>query len=100
MDTKTFVSKLDYDQLVYAKKHIEEKIAVFDNAARVTLWIVSDSDCNVGCYKKEDWKLAKKHLITLIESDSYNEDAHRHAPEIRKHVVSELEVQGWMQIND
>lgn len=103
MNITDFINILTPDQLDYAQQQINKRIASISEEPKVELYIVSDSDCNVGCYTEEEFHKAKEHLIKIISSDDYtiNHVSWRSSdsPAITKIKVSQSEAKEYMELN-
>ena len=103
MNIRNFINGLTVDQLDYAQQQIDKRIASINEEPKVELYIVSDSDCNVGCYTEEEFHKAKAHLIEIISSDDYtsNHVGHRpsDSPMITKIKISQSEAKEYMELN-
>ena len=103
MNIRDYINGLTVDQLDYAQQQINKRKASINEEPKVELYIVSDSDCNVGCYTEEDFPKAKEHLIKIISSDDYtsNHVSHRpgDSPMITKIKVSQSQAKEYMELN-
>lgn len=103
MSIADFINELTVDQLEYAQQQISKRIAAINEEPKVELYIVSDSDCNVGCYTEEEFHKAKEHLIKIISSDDYTSNhvswSPRGSPMIVKIKVSQSEAKEYMELN-
>lgn len=71
MNIADYINELSVDQLNYAQQQINKRIAAIKEEPKVTLYVVSVTDCNVGYYLEEDFHKAKEHLAKIITSDNY-----------------------------
>ena len=102
MNIVDYINELTVDQLNYAQQQINKRIVSIIEEPKVELYIVSDTDCNVGCYTEEEFPKAKEHLIKIISSDDYtiNHVSHRpsDSPMITKIKVSQSEAKEYMEL--
>lgn len=100
MSITEYINKLEIEQVKFAKSVIDKRLRYFNEGKNVVLYIVSDTCLNVGCYKEGDFSSAKQHLAKLILSERFDESELRDVPTVRKILVKEEEVEGWMEINE
>lgn len=101
MNIADYINDLTDDQLDYAVQQINKRKASL-NEEPVELYIVSDSDCNVGCYTEEEFHKAKVHLIKIISSDDYTSNhvgRPGDSPMITKIKVSQSQAKEYMGLN-
>ena len=103
MSIADYIGELTVDQLDYAQQQINKRITAIKEEPKVELYIVSDSNCNVGCYTAEEFQKAKEHLAKIILSDDYtiNHISRRlsDSPMIIKIKVSQSEAKEYMELN-
>ena len=100
MNITDYINELTTDQLDYAQRQINKRIAAIKEEPKVTLYVVSDTDCNVGYYLEEDFHKAKEHLVKIITSDNYtaNHISYRaiYNPMITKIEIPQSEVKEYL----
>lgn len=57
-----------------------KKHDAYNEEPKVTVYVVRDTDCNVGYYLEEDFHKAKEHLVKIITSDNYTTNHISHRP--------------------
>lgn len=100
MSTREYLSKLDIDQLRFAKEEAERLISKIEDEKKITLFIVEGSCVNEACYSESEFHLAKIKLCELIMQDDFTEvDLGGFHPKISKIKVYESEVSEYMKLN-
>lgn len=100
MSTDKYLSRLDREQLKYAREKADELIAAIDDESRVKLWIVSNGGTNEAAFYEDEFNKAKEKLCELIMRDDFKPcDIRSFHPQIHRLIVAESEVAGWMEIN-
>lgn len=100
MSTREFLSKLDIDQLRFAKEEAENLIRKIENQDKVSLFLVEGATVNEACFTTDEFELAKKKLCEVIMQDDFTEtDLVSFHPKINKIRVYESEVAGYMALN-
>lgn len=74
MNTREFVANLDYDQLKFAKKCIEETIQKKEDEVKVGLWVISDDMINHGAFLESDYDRAVSFLKYVIDDTNRPDD--------------------------
>lgn len=101
MNIVDYINELTVGQLDYAQQQINKRIAAIKEEPKVTLYVVSDTDCNVGFYLEEDFHKAKEHLVKIITSDNYTTDHISYhpivSPMITKIKVPQSEVKTYLR---
>lgn len=102
MNIVDYINELTVDQLDYAQQQINKRIAAIKGEPKVELYVVSDSDCNVGYYLEEDFHKAKEHLVKIVSSDDYTSNYVSHRPSdspmITKIKVSQSEAKEYLEL--
>lgn len=100
MSTREYLSKLDIDQLRFAKDEAERLIRKIEDEDRVSLFIVEGTCVNEACYSSDQFDLAKKKLCEVIMSDEFTEhDVQNDHPKIVRRRVYESEVDDYIKLN-
>lgn len=99
MDTKEFLSKLDYSQLAFAKARCTELMEKIEREEKVPLWIVSDEDINWGFFEKDQYKEAVECLCKQIMKtyNIYGEEDVQYNIQLR--YFKESEVKELLKLN-
>jgi len=100
MNTKEFLSELDYDQLVYAKKCCADLMSYKERESKIPLWIVSDDCVNLGAFVKDQYKEACELLSKEVMKryELYGDGDVNY--EIRLIYYKESEAKDMLKLND
>lgn len=101
MSIREFVSSLTLEQLEFAKECIDCKLNEVKSKDKVTLYLVSGTVVNEGCYTVDNFDQAKQHLSRLILEDKFDEKGLNYGdiPTIQRVRVYPDEVASYMELN-
>jgi len=99
MSTTEYLSKLNIDQLLFAREEADRRIKEIKDKPRVTVWIV-EHITNAACFYEHDFAAAKEKLAEIILSEEFTASDIRHShPQILKVRLYESEVADYMELN-
>ena len=99
MSTTEYLSKMDIDQLRFARKEADRRIREIQDEGKVTVWII-EHIVNTACFYEHDFAAAKEKLAEIILSERFSpSDVNGEHPKILKVRLYKSEVADYMELN-